>query len=263
MKFRMPDKYYQAAIGLLFVASIFIAIPLITYIGDTTTAAFVMGGMVCVMTGSFILTLSGGESMDPRLIGLLPAQDQMALCKIAFDRGIYSDAQFLPSKYTEKSRVMQLNPVAEYDGSVISTDNTFLRSGPRGMITIPSCDLLVEELKTRNAMVIPNLSEELTVLLDETIADTFDFAQSVSADWNGSLVTVTLHEYQFIESCRIVEQKSPECCRKFPCPVCSLCGVLLAEGLDEIVKIEHCSFSRESQDVSITFLIEALSYRNA
>jgi hypothetical protein len=263
MKLRIPDKYYQAAIGLLVAASVFIAIPLFIYVGDTSTAAFVIAGLVCVMTGSFILTLSGGESMDPRIIGLLPAQDRINLCRIESDRGIYSNAHFLPQRLTGKKEVMQLNPVAVYDGAIIPTESSFVKTGPRGLLTYPSCNLLVDEFKTRHAMIIPAGSEELTTLLDETVGDTLEFVSRVTADWNGSLVTITLHDYIFVESCRLVEHKSPECCNKFPCPVCSLCGVILAEGLDEVVKIEQCSVSQGSHDVSISFLIEALSYRNA
>lgn len=263
MKFRMPDKYYTGGIILLFAAAIFIAIPLITYIGDTSTAAFVMAGLVCVMTGSFVLTLSGGESMDPRVVGLLPAQSSINLCRISSDRGIYHNAHFLPPKYTGRTRVMQLNPVADYDGSVISTDNSFLGSGPRGLVTVPSCDLLIDDLKKRNAMIVPTETEELTTLLNETLGDTYDFVSRVSADWNGSLVTITLHNYQFTEGCRVTERKSPECCTKFPCPVCSLCGALIAEGLDDVVRLEHCTCPAPSQDVTISFLVESLSYRNA
>jgi len=263
MKLRMPDKYYTGGIILLIAATFFIAIPLLTYIGDTSTAAFVIAGLVCVMTGSFILTLSGGESMDPRIVGLIPAQASINLCRIATDRGIYKNAHFLPPKCTGKTRVMQLNPVMDYDASVISADNSFLGSGPHGLITEPSCNLLVYDLKKRNAMVIPAESEELTTLLNETIGDTFDFASRVSADWNGSLVTITLHDYLFTESCRTTEERSPECCAKFPCPVCSLCAVLIAEGLDEVVLLEKCSCSERSQDVTLSFLVKSLSSRNA
>jgi hypothetical protein len=262
MKLRIPDKYYTGGIILLVAATIFIAIPLITYIGDTTTAAFVIAGLVCVMTGSFILTLSGGESMDPRIIGLIPAQASINLCRIATDRGIYQNAHFLPPKFTGKTRIMQLNPVMEYDGSVISADNSFLGSGPRGLVTEPSCGLLVYDLKKRNAMVIPQDSEELTTLLNETLGDTFDFLSRVSVDWNGSLVTITLHDYLFTDSCRVTEQRSPECCAKFPCPVCSLCGALIAEGLDDIVALEKCTCATNSQDVVLSFIVKSLSYRN-
>jgi hypothetical protein len=263
MKIRMPDRYYTSGIILIIAAAIFIAIPLVSYIGDISTAALVFAGLACLMTGSFIVTLSGGESMDPRIVSLLQATGSINLCRISSDRGIYRNAYFLPQKCTGKERVMQLNPVDDYDGSEVSVSNSFLKSVPRGLITIPSCDLLVEELKTRNAMAIPSESEELTTLLNETIGDTFDFASRVSADWNGSLVTITLHDFLFYEECLVTEKKSPECCNKFPCPVCSLCGALIAEGLEEVVMMEHCGCDAESRNVTITFLIKSLSYRIA
>lgn len=254
MKIRLPDKYYRAAICFLLGASIFIAIPIFIRIGDTTTAAFIIAGMVFIMTGSFMFTLTGGEPMDPRLIGILPVQGSITLCHIAAEMGILRNAYFLPPRSTGKARVMQLNPSSEYDGSNILTDTSVLDTDPGGLLTIPSCDLLIQDLKERNAMVIPHLPEELTVLLSETIADTFDFASRVSAAWDGDQVTITLHDYQFIEGCRILEQNSHECCRRYPCPVCSLCGVLIAEGMDEIITVEHCGVAPSSRDVIISLL---------
>lgn len=262
MKFQLLDKYYVSAVILLLASFILIAIPLILNIGDTTTAACVIVGMVLVMTGSIILSLSGGEPMDPRLVGILSAQGSLTLCRISSDRGINGNAHFLPKRFTGEMRVMQLNPVAENDGSRIPADTAFLETEPGSFITIPSGDLLIQELSARNAMAIPNKSEELTVLLKETIGDIFNFASRISTEWNRNRVTITLYDYQFIESCKILAQTSPQCCRKYPCPVCSLCGILIAEGMDTIIILERCSYAASSCDLIITFMINSLSHSN-
>jgi hypothetical protein len=263
MKLRMPDKYYRAAIILLLVSSIFIAIPLFIHIGDTTTAACVIAGMVFVMTGIFIFTLSGGEPMDPRLVGILTAQGSITLCRISSEVGIHGKAHFLPPRFTGKTRVMQLNQGSKPDGYKIFSEKSVLKTDPWGFLTEPSCDLLIQDLKERNAMVIPDQPLELAVLLNETIGDIFDFAYRVSATWNGNQVTITLYEYQFIESCQILRQNSPHCCNKYPCPVCSLCGVLIAEGMNEIITVEQCSSGPSSRDVTITFLITTTVQKHA
>lgn len=263
MKVRLPDKYYLAALVLLLAASIFIALPLVIYVGDTTTAACVIAGLVCVMTGSFVLIISGGEPMDPRLVGMLPAQGSLTLCSISSDIGIYGKAHFLPQRFTGDTQVMQLNPVYDYDGSSIPAGNALLKTGPQGFVTRPSCDLLIRDLKERNALVIPDQPGELTVLLSETIEDILDFASRVSVGWNGSRVTIILYNYLFIEGCQLIAQKAPQCCSKYPCPVCSLCGVLIAGGLNEVVALDQCTCVAPSRDVTITFLVKSWSDRNA
>lgn len=200
--------------------------------------------------------------MDPRVIGFFPAQGSLILCGILSDMRITGNAHFLPPRFTTNPRVLQLNPCNEYDGSKILSEKSISTTDPRGFLTVPSCDLHVKELKQKNAMMIPELPEEITVLLNETIADIFEFASRVSATWSGNLVTITIYEYQFIESCQILTQNSPDCCKKSPCPVCSLCGVLIAEGMNEIIAVEQCSNTTPSRDVTITFRIKSLPYRN-
>lgn len=263
MNLRMPDRYALAAVALILVGvSLFIALPLVTPLGDTTSAVGIIVGMVCVMVGSFILILSGGVPMDPRFVGILPAQGSLTLYRISSDRGIDGNAHFLPPRLTGKSRVIQLNPASEYDGSQISTETSFLETNPRGFVTPPSCDLLVQDLKERHTMVIPEITEELTLLLNEVIEDSYDLASRVSVTWYGRWITITLHEYQFIESCRIIAKNSPQCCSRYPCPVCSLCAVLITEGLDEIIILEHCFPVYRSRDVTVTLLRKSLPDRN-
>src|SRR5512145_1858127 len=124
MKIRMPDKYYQAAIILLLGSSIFIALPLVIRIGDATAAALVLAGMGFVMAGSFVITLSGGEPMDPGIVGMLPVQGSITLCRISSELGIQGKAHFLPPRYTNAPGVMQLNPGTDYDGTSLDAEKS-------------------------------------------------------------------------------------------------------------------------------------------
>ena len=71
------NKYSVAAILLFAAGAAYIAIALIINPGEITTSAFVIAGLVCVMIGVFTLTFSAGEPVDPRLVGLLPAQGSL------------------------------------------------------------------------------------------------------------------------------------------------------------------------------------------
>ena len=101
MKLLHLNKYSTAAILLFGVAAVFIDIALITNTGDITTAAFVISGMVCAMTGIFTLTFSAGEPVDPRLLGILPAQGSINLCCTIRIISVYpGNAYFLPPRVT-------------------------------------------------------------------------------------------------------------------------------------------------------------------
>lgn len=191
--------------------------------------------------------------MDPGIVALLPAQGSITLCRISSELGIHGKAHLLPPQYTNAPRVMQLNPGTEYDGTPLGTEKSVLETDPRGFLTIPSGDHLLTVLKKRNAMVIPHLPEELDTLLTETIADTLDLASRVSVSWCEGSITVTLYEYQLIEGCRMLAENSPQCCSSYPCPVCSLAGALIAEGINEVIIVEGCSFVPSVRDVTISF----------
>ena len=255
MKRFMLNKYTTAAIILFAAAAVFIDIALISRPGEISTAAFVIASLVCVITGVFTLTFSAGEPVDPRLVGLLPAQGSLTVSRLIKHLGIQGNAYFLPPRVTGEATVFQFNPTLTYDGKEGSEKGSFRQTGPSGLVTPPSCDLLMEDLKKRHALVIPEREEELTCLICETIEDVYKFAPRVSVHWGDSKVTITFHEYPYIDGCKVIAQKSRPCCSMSPCPACSLCGALIAEGLEKVVALDRCSVNPPSKDVTAVFSI--------
>jgi hypothetical protein len=255
MKRLILNKYTIAAILLFAAAAIFIDIALISKPGEITTAAFVISALVCIMTGVFTLTFSSGEPVDLRVVGILPAQGSLTLCRITHHLGMHGNAYFLPPRISGEARVMQFNPTSTYDGKKGSEKGSFRETGPAGLVTTPSCDLLIESLRKRNALVIPNTKENVSLLFRETIEDVLKLSPQVSSSWSGSTVTITFHNYPYTDGCKVIAQKSPKCCIMSPCPVCSLCGALMAEGLDTVVRLDRCSVSSSSHDVTAVFSV--------
>jgi hypothetical protein len=255
MKIRMPDKYSIAAILLVAVAAVMIDLALVTNTAESTTVALVIAGMICAITGIFILTFSGDEPVDPRLLGILPAQGSINLSRIMHHFGIFGKAHFLPPPVTGETRVMQFNPASTEKVGIGSAPGSFRETGPPGLVTIPSSELLIQDLKKKNALVIPDNEENITQLLRETIEDVLKLAPRVSARWSGSTVTITFHDYPSIYGCNVIARSSTDYCSMNPCPVCSLCGALIAEGRDKVVTLDRCSPGPSSKDVTAVFSI--------
>jgi hypothetical protein len=255
MKALHLNKYSTAAILFILAAAAFSAMALITRLGEFVTAAFVISGMVCVMTGIFMLTFSGSEPVDPTLVGLLPVQGCMNICRIASDLGIRGNAYFLPPRVSGETRIIQFNPTLPYDGKPIYAKKSFPETGPEGLVTIPSCDPLFRHLMKRNELRIPDNNENLSQLIRETMGEIFEFAPRISTRWQGSTVTVTLHQYRFIAGCKLISVETPGCCSRNPCPACSLCGVLIASGMDKVIALEQCSVSASARDVNLVFQV--------
>jgi hypothetical protein len=255
MKRKYLNKYSIAGVLFLTAAAALIAIALNIYFTEFIVAAFVISAMAMGMTGIFMLTFSGGEPVDPRLVGLLPAQGCINLCRIATDLDIQGRAYFLPRSVTGETRVMQFNPASTYNGGEVPAQTSFPKKEAAGLVTIPSGNPLIQELRKRNALVIPENEEQLAQLIRETAREIFEFAPRVSASWNKDRITIIFHHYRFIAGCQYMAQESPGCCTRNPCPACSLCGVLIAEGRNKVVSLEECSVSASKQDVIIIYSI--------
>jgi hypothetical protein len=246
------EKYSFAVILLLTGAVLFVAIPLIFNVGDFVTALFVMAGVTFTILGVFIAIFAGNEPLDPHLVGLLPVQACLNSCRIALEKGISGKANFLPPRITGDYKVMQFNPAFKYHGEMISVRSAFTETEPYGLITVPNSDPLIQYLRTRNALIIPGKAEELVVLLSEIISQVLEFAPRVTTIWESGKVSITLHEYRFIEGCLYANSVSPDCCSRYPCPTCSLCGTLIAECTNRVVTLEQCSWS-PSGDITSVF----------
>jgi hypothetical protein len=249
MKVTLLNKYFVAAVLLMVVATGLIAIALFTSNGEFVTAAFVISGMVCAITGIFLFTFSRGEPVDPRFVGILPVQGCLNLCRIASDLGISGNAYFLPPRLTGETRVMQFNPETTYTGGMVPAGGSFPEAGQKGLVTVPTGDPLVQDLRKRNRLVIPDTEERLTQLIRETAGEIYELASRVTVRWNGNRISVTLHQYRFIDGCKLIAQASGSCCTKNPCPVCSLFGALITESTNKVITLEQCSVSPSHQDI--------------
>jgi hypothetical protein len=265
---KMSDKYNAAALSLLAASAIFIAIALLFNLGDLTTAAFVMSGLVCAMVGIFTWAFSGTELVDPDLVGLLPTQGCINFCALAHYLGVKGNAFFIPPQFTGENRVMQFNPTSTRDGFEVlagierTTPESFRKSEQAGLVTQPSCDQLIRDLLTRNALLVPEKEEELSLLLCEAFEDVFKFAQRISVTWGDNKVIITFRRFPFIYGCKKIADESSACCVMSPCPACSLCGALIAEGIGRIVKLDRCSVNLSSDDVIAVFSLVPLPYSN-
>jgi hypothetical protein len=257
MKVKLLNKYSVAALLMMVAAAGLIAIALISSLSEFVTASFVISGLVCAMTGIFLITFSAGEPVDPRFVGILPVQGCMNFFKIAMQLGITGNAYFLPPRLTGETRVMQYNPSSTYSGGMIPGKDPLLDTSERGLVTIPTGDPLIQALKKRHGLHVPHNKEQVIQVLRETGGEIFELAPRVSVRWSGNTITITLKKYRFIEGCRVIAREAPDSCIRSPCPVCSLFGALIAEGMDKAVTLEQCASSPLQEDLNITWSIVA------
>jgi hypothetical protein len=228
----------------------FLAVPFFFNFGNFITAVFIMAGMTCALLGGFVFMFMGNEPVDPQLVALLPVQSCLNVGKLMLDIGVTGNAFFLPPALTGESRVMQVNSLMVNSGSTVPEKVSFTE--PWWNAIVPSSYPLIQLLRTRNALIIPDTPEEINTLFNETMCDIFEFASRISIEWKSEKLTVTLHDYRYLEGCAFMHNESPYSCSRYPCPACSLLGTLMAECTGKVVILEQCS-ATSAQDSTAVF----------
>jgi hypothetical protein len=245
----------MAALLLLSAAAVLIGIAILTDRGGITSAAVVIAGAISFFTGVFVLTFSGGETLDPRMVAILPVQGCINLCRMTADLGILGSASFLPEPFHHRNGVQQYNPVSRYDLRPVTGESTFQISGQGGVLVEPSCAPLLHDLRRRSGLQVPSDPPALDALFTGLGEDILECAASVRVERQKDTVLVTLSGYLFIEGCRAMAAESPRCCIVSPCPVCSLYGALLAESAQRPVEVQRCGPENDRTSVTVVFLI--------
>ncbi|HII98427.1 MAG TPA: hypothetical protein HA272_03995 [Methanoregula sp.] len=255
MKIPALNPFYRAALVLLGAAVVLILVAVITPEKGLTSAALVIAGVSCMVTGIFLAALSGPEPVNTRLISLLPVQGAISLSRICADLGISENAHFLPPAKSRNGRIMQFNPVAPFDGddASIHGDSFVIPPGPAGLLVMPSSAPLIQELRASHGLVVPADASALPDLIREAGVELMETADRMSVEVSGTTITVRMEGYRLIDGCRAVQGESPRCCLVSPCPVCSLFACLITEGTGQVVRLEHCSPDATGASVTLVF----------
>lgn len=252
MKFPKVSTNQAAPLLLLGAGAILIGVALFTNRGGITSASVVIAGAICFFSGVFFLTFAGEETFDTKIISLLPVQGTINLCRITADLGIHGNAWFLPEGYHEETGVQQIVPVAQYDKKPVSGDS-FIVAGCGGVLVPPACAALLSDLRARCSLTVPAEAAGVDALFAELGTEVLACADAVHVARRDNLVTVTLVGYRFVEGCRETARESPRCCTMYPCPVCSLFAVILAESINKPVEMIRCEPAEKGDNVTAVF----------
>jgi hypothetical protein len=249
------NPYYRAALVLVAAAIVLVLLAVLTDRRDLTSAALVIAGLACLITGIFLATLSGAEPLDTRLVSLLPVQGTISLCRVCAGLGIAGNAVFLPPSKERNDRILQFIPVSAYSGddTLVRGDSFVTPPGPAGLLTEPASRPLRDELRQRHQLVVPNDATVLPDLIREVGVELLEVADRVTADIGDTTISVRMDGYRLIAGCTAIRQESPRCCLVSPCPVCSLVACLIVESTGRTVQVEQCIAEEEENSVTMAF----------
>jgi hypothetical protein len=253
MKVPRPDAYWAGSLACALTAILLISLAFLTNRGDLTTAALVLAGAVCIITGILLATLSRGDSMDPGIAGLLPVQGCINLSRVCADLGLKGNAFLVPGRREGGGSPMQFIPVTTFSHAPPEGEIIVSGEGAHGVLVVPSGIPLLDRIRKDTKVLLPGSVEEWVTLVRELCCEVLGIAGDVRGGRSGDCITLTLDGYRFRDGCEAMRRESPKCCTMNPCPVASLAGCLLAEGLGKVIEVRACTPSRDRQSVTLVF----------
>lgn len=250
----LSDRNYLSSFILIIVAASLLLVVAITDRRDISSAAMVISAMILFLTGIFLFTFAKKESIDDHISSLIPVQNQINVCRIASYLGIMGNAWYIPGDLTDDARCVQFMPVSTYQGGILESKSFVSGSAGTGMVIPPAGETLMSDLRQRSGLIIPNSMDEILLLLKEIGEELLEIAEDVQVHTTGDGISISLNNYLLIDGCRKVTCESPACCLMNPCPICSLFGMIIAEGLNQAVMIERCRPEKKDARVEILFI---------
>jgi hypothetical protein len=245
------DAYWAGSLACAVAAVLLVSLALLTNRGDLTTASLILAAVVSLITGILLLVLSRGEPMDPRMAGLLPVQGCINLCRACADLGLKGNACFIPGRKEGTATAMQFIPVTAFSGLPPEGDTFVSGEHAHGLLVAPSGAALLARIREKTRLLLPGSVEEWVVLARELATEVLGIADAVEGGWSGDCITLTLAGYRFLDGCAAMRRESPKCCTMNPCPVASMAGCLLAEGIGRVVEVRSCTPSPDGGSVTL------------
>jgi hypothetical protein len=251
------DRNYFSSYLLIIISACLLLIIVVTDRRDITSAALVISATILFLTGIFLFTISKKELIDDHISALIPVQNQINICIIASQLGVKGNSWFIPGDRSDMSQVTQFIPVSTYRGGMLEGDTFVSGYGGTGIILPPSGETLLFDLRNRSNLIIPDSIDEIFVLIKMVGEELLEISESVHVRKTGEGMLIVMENYLLIDGCRRVISESPACCLMNPCPICSLFGMLITQGLNRAVMLERCRPGKNDARVEILFTIES------
>ncbi|NLV27979.1 MAG: hypothetical protein GXY48_12585 [Methanomicrobiales archaeon] len=251
---KFDDKNLISTLILVIAAIILLLLAYMTKRNDLITAMVIVSAIILFLTAIFLYSFSTEDLLSSELLSLLHVQGTINLCRIATDLGIMGQAVFIPESYGMNDKTMQFLPVTEYKKGNLSGDSFVSGSAGTGLLMHPQGKPLKDYLTSHSSLKIPHDENEIFSLIKETGVEILELADKINVSKTGEGYTITFLNFQLFSGCQAIQNESPACCLINPCPICSLFGVILAEGLNKPITLEHCTLEKSKKKIEILYI---------
>ncbi len=239
----------KASLALFIAAAAALALVFFTDRADMTSATLVLCGFACFIAGLFLLTFHRGGTVAPDIAERLTPGCRIGLARITADLGVDGDAVILP----EGENIIQFNTsgASKIPDGAIQT-SLVVHEGSVGVAIPPLALLLWNHLRDKYGLTTPEGIEGSLSAFCEVLTVACELAETVTTAIEGDDLVLEITGYHLFGECMITQAESPKCCTMFPCAICGLIGVILADATRSAWSYDRIVLSPESRTITIT-----------
>ncbi|MBR1368852.1 hypothetical protein RJ53_04725 [Methanocalculus chunghsingensis] len=239
----------RAALLLFIAAAASLGLVAFTDRADMTTATLILSGFACFIAGLFLLTFHRGAAVSPEIAGLLDPGARIALARVAADLGVDGDAAILPRRDGDPLQFTSSGLSVLPEGDIITS--LCIQEGSVGLCVPPLSLPLRHHLRDEYGLGTPDGVASALSAYKEAIIVCLELADEVHATVEGEDPVIGIVGFTLFDGCRIVAAESPKCCTMFPCAICGLAGLLLAEATGKPWIYDQITMNPEDRSVRI------------
>jgi hypothetical protein len=246
------NDYVLSAAALFVASAITLGLAFLTDRGDVSSAALVLSGMVCFIAGVLLFSFSREDPPDPGLVSLLPAGGMIAVARLCADLSVTGNACFVPGKDGQCGSMIV--PAGETLPAIPKEDFSFILA-PEGnaVLLYSSSGPVLSALSGSNGFRLPSTADDLPPAAKDLYCSLLEVADTVEVRKDESSVTFLLGRFRLLQGCLQVRGESPRVCMVYPCPVCSLAGVLAASSTGRICRLDQTDPDQKNMTMTVIF----------
>ncbi len=248
----------KASLALFLAAAAALGLAFMTDRADLTTAILILCGFACFIAGLFLLTFHQAGMVAPDVASRLDPDVRIGLGRVAAELGLDGDAAILPGREPVQFVTSGLSYIPDHSAELsgIGTGemqtSLVVRDGIIGLALPPFSLSLWRHLREKYGLVTPDGVDAALSACREAVAGSLELADRLETVSEGDDVIIEIAGFRLYDGCRIVHDESPKICTMFPCAVCGLFGVILADATASGWVYERVSLLPETRSVFIT-----------
>jgi len=226
-----------ASIALSLLGIVVLVLWILTSDGSMMSSLLAMTGSTFIAIAVLMSLLTPNRYLRNEVYEAMCISDVVSINRILSSLLISSRGIYLPAKMAGSTKLFI--PLSDNSPAVelrTHREDVFNISGRKinGLVIDPPGQGLFRYVQSIGALFT---SEGLENEIKDVLENNLELASKVSVKTGGNTVTISMSNIACSNMCEAIRRDHPEICTRTGCPICSLAGCMVADGMGKKVRI--------------------------